>query len=71
MSSSEQDKTQFPFVLQGSCVPRKLKKNIPGYLNSAQNKRKGKHIFCGLYVKRCKHQGSDHCEPVLWSLNAW
>lgn len=39
MSSSEQNKMQFPFVLQGSCVG-KLKKNIPGYLNSAQNKRK-------------------------------
>lgn len=35
---------QFLFVLQGSCIPGKLK-NIAGYLKGAQNKRKQNTLF--------------------------
>lgn len=37
--SSEQNKMQCSFVLQGSCIPGKLK-NIPGYLNDTKKKKK-------------------------------
>lgn len=70
MSSSEQNKMHFPFVLQGSCVPGKLKNEFWVFEQCSQQEHT-KPVFCGLYVKLRKCPGSDHCKLDLKPLNDW